>query len=266
MQGVADGVFLGIAGDRTLDRLDQEYYLDTNYYRTDAYNDRGLFDWESDAIRTHFPPAGHIVVLGAGAGREIVALERHGYEVIGYEPNEALVRFGNEFLARARVTSELRPDDSQPLAGCSGPGDAVVVGWGVYHSIRSRDERIGLLRQIRCAADEGAPILLSYFTRRGETFYQRTLLFVAGPLRRLRRRPAPEAGDVITPFFAHMFTEAEIAAELNEAGLRLVAHGDDGYGWAVAVVCPARPLGEGVHVNADDHVVLQASPGSNRMA
>lgn len=242
VQGAADGLFLGIVGEPTLDRLDEQYYLQTPYYHTDTYNQRGLFDWELAAIKRHFPSTGRIVVIGAGAGREMIALASLGYEALGYEPHEALTAYGQDLLLRTGTPGLILPMTRDQWPADPGPIAAVVIGWGVYHSIRTRATRITFLSAMRAALDDGTPVLLSFFTLRGAPLYHRTVAKVGSTIRRLRRRPPIELGDVLTPFVAHQFSDGEIEAELNAAGFRLVEQGDNGYGWAVAVAGPTSTM------------------------
>jgi hypothetical protein len=117
----------------------------------------------------------------------------------------------------------------------AGPVDAAIVGWGAYHSIRGRDRRVALLRAARSSLTQGAPILISFFTRRERTVYLRLVPRVGNVMRRLRRAGAIERGDTLAPVFSHHFTQREIAEELAEAGFRMVDFQDEGYGRAVGV-------------------------------
>jgi hypothetical protein len=243
VQGAADGLFLGIASECTLDRLDEQYYLQTPYYLTDAYNQRGLFDWERQAIERHFPSTGRIVVIGAGSGREMIALAGLGYEALGYESHEALTAYGQDLLLRTGTPGLILPMTRDQWPADPGPIDAVVIGWGVYHSIRTRPVRVAFLRTMRAALGDGTPVLLSFFTRQGAPLYQRTVARVGSNIRRLQRRPPIELGDVLAPFVAHQFSDGEIEAELKAAGFQLIEQGDNGYGWAVATSGPTRAMG-----------------------
>src|SRR5262249_12057240 len=61
---------------------------------------RGLFEWEKDVVRDHFPPPPARVLVGAaGLGRESSALAEMGYSVTAFEPVDHLV-------ASMRATSQ----------------------------------------------------------------------------------------------------------------------------------------------------------------
>jgi hypothetical protein len=63
-------------------------------------------------------------------------------------------------------------------------------------------------------------------------------------VRRLPRREPPEMGDDQIPVCVHRFHEAEIEAEMREAGFRLARYEPEGRrqhhaGWAVCIAEPA---------------------------
>jgi hypothetical protein len=94
---------------------------------------------------------------------------------------------------------------------------------------------VAFLRSARAALPEGAPLLLSFFTRPPGARYFATLAATANVVRRARRRELAEAGDTIAENFAHRFTRAEVERELALGGFRMVAFAARPYGHAVAV-------------------------------
>ena len=115
--------------------------------------------------------------------------------------------------------------------------EAAIVGWGSYMHIAGRRSRVAFLTEARAALPVGAPILLSFFVRRGTSIRFRVVVGVGNLLRRLRRRELLEPGDSLSPLFAHSFTRDEIARELDDAGFELVYYGAEPYGHAVGRVC-----------------------------
>src|SRR5687767_14651727 len=90
------GAWLGIFDRSTLARVDEGYFKRAREtvdgkpftYVDEKYNLGGLFDWEEQVVREHFPPPpARVVVTGAGAGREVLALLRLGYDAVGFEPS-----------------------------------------------------------------------------------------------------------------------------------------------------------------------------------
>jgi hypothetical protein len=217
------GLWLGLLNQHDLHAVDEAEYLKRSNYRTDAHNLRGLFEWERRAVTEHFPTGGALVVLGAGGGREVVALARLGYRAVGYECHPALLRYGNDLLARHdcpgaelhHLGRDQAPQDGGPYAGA-------IVGWGAYMLIAGRQRRISMLGDLRRRLVPGAPLLTSFFTRPDTGRRAGLVAAVAGPVRRLRRTPAVEVGDDLAPTYVHRFTCAEVAAELDAGGFELI--------------------------------------------
>lgn len=237
LQAVYDGVWLGLLRRADLHAVDERFYDRNAPYHGDAHNLRGLFDWEKTALES-FDGCRRVAVLGAGGGREVLALSKLGYDVEGYECNAALVRYAAELLPRqgctARVT--LLPRDEVPTV--AEPFDGVILGWSAYTLIPGRAHRIDLLRRLRPLVRPGGPLLLSFFTRGGDTARFRVSAAVANAVRAVMRGERIERGDALAPNFVHSFTAAEIAAELREAGWeprRFTPHGSGGRdsGWAI---------------------------------
>jgi hypothetical protein len=228
-----NGLWLGAMDRAALDLIDEIYYEEKASYVDEAYNSRGLKDWEAAAVEAHFPDSGRVIVTAAGAGREVVALLERGYDAVGYEPNEELLRAGIEFMAARGYTSRLAAVDRDAFprdaAGC----DAVLVGWSSYMLIPERAKRIAFLRGARDHLPPGGPVLLSFYTRSPDARTFLTIARAANVVRRVRRLPPVEVGDALRPNFTHAFTRDEIASELEAAGFALVVYHAEPYGHAV---------------------------------
>lgn len=249
------GFWLGVLSRRALHAVDEAVYRRGTAYRGEAHNRRGLFAWERTALETHFPPSGRIGIIGAGGGREVLALSAQGYEAVGYECNAALVAAAQTLLgdgSRGSVT--LLPRDQAP---CGELFDGVVVGWSAYMLIVGRAARIRFLRAVRGALVPGAPVLLSFFTRSGDGGRLGAVAQVAGGLRRVLGREAVDVGDDLAPNYVHRFSPREVREEFAAAGFVLVEFHEQGpgptdSGWAVgrtedggrglAVAAPMRSL------------------------
>jgi hypothetical protein len=189
-------------------------------------------------------------VLGAGGGREVLALAARGYAVTGYECNPALRRAGSVLLAEAGIDAELLPlaRDAAPSGG--GPYDGVVIGWSTYSLVLGRHRRVALLRALRDHVAPGAPLLASHFTRpAGGDRRSRAVTTVAGTTRRLRRAEPVEPGDDLGWNAFHRFTRAEVESELAAGGFATVACVEQGPG----------PIDPGVTVGTavDEHPRLR---------
>lgn len=248
LQAVYDGVWLGLLRRADLHAVDERFYDRSASYGGDAHNLRGLFDWEKAALEA-FGGCRRVAVLGAGGGREVLALSRLGYAVEGYECNAALVRYAAEFLPRQGCDARVSylPRDGVPAA--AQPFDGIMLGWSAYTLIPGRAHRIHLLRRLRPLVRPGGPLLISFHTRGGDTQRFRVSAAVANGIRAVTRGERIERGDALAPNFVHAFTSAEIGAELREAGWvpqRYTPHGSGGRdsGWAIALA-PAPDAADG---------------------
>lgn len=239
-RAVHDGLWLGLLSRAGLHALDEAYYATGGSYVDDEHNARGLFPWEEAALAEGFEGCRRVAVLGAGGGREVLALHRRGLSVEGFECNPRLVAHAAGFLARAGCPAAVRALARDAAPAPETPYDGVIVGWSAYMLVPGRAHRIAWLRALRAVVRPGGPLLLSFFTREGDGPYFRTVARVANALRRLRRAPPAEPGDALDPNFVHAFTRDEIAAEMAAGGFALRRFAPQGpgprdSGWAVGV-------------------------------
>lgn len=235
------GFWLGTFKRETLHLVDQFYYDNSRSFKdaaylSKAYNQRGLWEWEQKVIDQHFQSCQRLLVLGAGGGREVIALARLGYQVEGLECNPRLVEFANQLLQELGFNSSVKLSPRDQCLSSSYLYDGVIIGWGVYMLIQGREYRIKLLKHLRQIMPEGSPILLSFFVRdQGKQRYYQTITAIANTTRFLLRREFIEPGDMLAPNFFHRFIEEEISNELDAAGLKLKLYCTDNYGHAVGI-------------------------------
>lgn len=234
-RAVVAGVWLGILDRDALLEIGDAFYAQHERYADDDYNLSGLWAWERSRLERDFAGRRRLLLVGAGAGREVIALARSGHEVQAYECNLALVEEANRHLSAAGLASRVRfaPPDTCPPAG--GAFDGLIVGWGAYMLIAGRARRVALLRAMRAQAPAGAPLLLSFFVRPPGARRFVVVRGIGNLLRRLRGREPLELGDDLEPEYVHYFTRAELAAELAEGGFTLRSFAVEPYGHAVAV-------------------------------
>jgi SAM-dependent methyltransferase len=236
-----DGLMLGLMTAQDLVAVDEHYYRSRHSrdglaysYGDDAHNTSGLFDWEQAAIATHFPEGGRIVVTGAGAGREVLALLEAGYDAVGFDPNRELVEAGQRLLAERGHPDRLHVIARDQFPDASGGWDGVVVGWGSYTHLSSRARRVDFLQAARRRLQPGAPLLLSGFLREPGDWYHERVFRMANRLRRVLRRPPVELGDTLFGTFVHRFTPAELEGELRSGGFAVIDVIAEPYGHAIA--------------------------------
>lgn len=242
LRGAFDGIWLTVLSRERLARIDENYYDNAEQYTAEAYNRGGLSGWEQAAVEQHFGGVRRIVVTSAGGGREVLALAKAGYDVAGYEPHEALARFGATLLAGDGVDATVSRCERDVWPSAAGQADGVVVGWGGYMLIVGRALRVSFLRDAARSLPVGAPLLVSFFFVERQDARLRTAAWIAGPLRRLLRREPVTVGDALMPMLVHYFTREDIEAELTDGGFEMVDFGFEEYGWAVGRV--RRPAEE----------------------
>ncbi len=242
------GFWMGVLRHDRLHQLDESYYNQSRMYFDDAYNRRGLWSWETETVTRHFKPGGRVMVLGAGGGREVLALRRAGFEAIGFECNAQFAEYAADLLRREGFRADddsalarVVPRDEAPSDGTL--YDGAIIGWGAYMLVAGRKRRIALLRQIHAQLPAGAPLLVSFYSRDSDNLHFRISAGFGNFWRRLLRRERLEIGDNLTPNFVHYFNKSEITNELNEVGFKIALyHGmnqkqdQDDYGYAVAFV------------------------------
>jgi len=229
------GIWLGLLGRETLLGIDNTYYSTTNKYSDRTYNRSGLRPWETAMVERFFKNCKVLLVVGAGGGREILALKQLSYEVHGVECNPELVRAANTLLEEEGLlpTVQYSPPDSCPSDHVK--YDGLIVGWGAYMLIQGRAKRIALLRSMRAQVHTGAPLLLSFFFR--STAAKRFIITMAvgNALRRLQGREKLELGDALEPEFVHYMTQEEVTAEMQEGGFAIEYYSENQYGHAVGI-------------------------------
>lgn len=222
------------ASDAVLDRFNDMAYASSRSYRPDDASFRTyLFPWEEEAISRIFPkPPAHVLVGGAGGGREALALAELGYRVTAFEPSSGLAA---SLAARAHEVDGLavyraRYEELPRLETTSGPEvveldalpqiEAVIVGWGSFSHLRTRGLRVAALESLAGATD--GPILVSFLGLHDERQAPRSAL---GRLRRtLPRRHGRDPGDLFSVYigFYHRTNEWEVHDLATAAGLEIV--------------------------------------------
>jgi hypothetical protein len=242
IQSVFTGFWLGILSQSDLDSVDDAYYVGghgkrlgpIDYTRTD-YNKRGLFEWEQRAIDTFFPAGGSLALIGAGGGREVLALRRQAFDVGAWECQPEFVKTANDLLVAEGFEPSVAYAPRNTIPAGTETFDGLVIGWATYTLVPGSARRIDLLGDLRTRVETDSPILLSFFTRRpGDAQFPITAA-VGNLARRILRRERLEVGDSLDPNFVHHFTESEVESELAAGGFKLQFFAAEPYGHAVAV-------------------------------
>jgi methyltransferase family protein len=213
-------VVASLASDEILDRFNELAYGGAPRYRPESGAFREyLFPFEEQVVGEFFPtPPAHVLLGGAGGGREAFALAERGYRVTAFEPAQDLV----DQVARGSgsLPIEISRGAYEDLPDLF-PGelrfDAAIFGWGSFSHLRSEQARLDALRQY--ARLTRGPILVSF------------LALKSGPSARLAqfRRILPRRVDrdpqdvfAMTIGLYHPVDEDEVKSLAERAGLRVL--------------------------------------------
>lgn len=214
---------LGLSSAEQLNALQIERFATWDVFLDVERIFAGLETWEASSIEQYFPTGGRLLVGCVGAGRELVALDKMGFDVDAFDCCAGLVACGNRAMSERGVAKQItlsRPDEVP--TELAGPYDGAIVGSGGYMHLVGRTRRVEFLRQIRARLRPGAPILLSFFVRARDPEYQ-AIATLANALRLARGRRDPiEVGDRWwRGTYCHFFTYDEIGVELALGGFDL---------------------------------------------
>ena len=220
MVGVADGFVAGVL-DAALTDLDKTTLGVSAYADSPSFRDAGqLFEWEARWLGEVLPsPPAHVLVGGCGAGRELIALERAGFVVDGFEPADPLRALARSRVPDARLSADTwqswaaRPDTTTY--------DAILFGWGSLSHILSPSEREWVMRAASRRCPDG-PILISYWATGPNTNgrARRIGAAIGAQLARARGVPSTPSGDPWMPAtgFIHPLSSDEIESLARSAG------------------------------------------------
>jgi SAM-dependent methyltransferase len=201
--------------------------------------------WERDVYEAFLKPTDHILLIGCGSGRDLLALLKRGYQVDGVDLSARAIARAREMLDRARLTAELYTGAIE-LAVPGGDYDAFIFSWFCYGYVAQRDTRIDLLATLRTRLKAGGRIFISYVPTEGAP---RALpIRLTRAVARLTRSDwHPEVGDVIETFAAdrravryeHHFGPGELEAEAASASFEVIFHRRGDLGAAVLTAAAA---------------------------
>jgi SAM-dependent methyltransferase len=209
------------------------------FFRSETSIRSGLMNWESAFYGRFLKPEDHVLLVGSGTGRDLIALLKLGYRVDGLDVSARAIALARRMLDKERLAAELSTGaiETVPLVASF---DAFVFSWFCYGYIPQTSSRIAVLRKVNAHLNPGGRILISYVpAERPPRSLPIRLARLAARLTRSDWRP--ELGDVIGPGggdrrairYEHQFQEGELDGEARAAGLTVVFHERDDVGTAV---------------------------------
>jgi len=262
---------LALASDATLDAYNDLVYGVSPFYRQEGpVVHRGLFRWEAKAVASFFPrPPARVLVGGAGAGREPLALAQMGYSVVAFEAAPALAaRMASNAMAMPGVEPYQGRYEELPQLRAAAPGlssanleempqfDAGMLGWGSFSHIRTQELRIATLAAF--ARVVRGPLLVSFLALPDTP----GACSGSARIRRLlpsRRHRYPGDAFHMHAGFCHYVSERELLTVAAAAGLKPVhvsiyvgpAYQGDDVDYPHAVLMPYLPPDGGESPNGN---------------
>lgn len=184
----------------------------------------GLFTWEREFYDRFLRRGNRLLVVGCGAGRDLIALLRAGYRAEGLEVAPAAAAIARQMLARQGLHAEVRVGRVED-ARLDGRYDAIIFSWFCYSYIPARATRVAALTRLHAHLEPGGCVLISYVPAVGRPRRLPVdLMRLAG--RVSRSDWSPQATDTVQSggaglHFEHLFEAEEIAAEATEAGFAI---------------------------------------------
>lgn len=206
-----------------------------------------LMDWEQRFYASALHDNDELLLIGCGSGRDLVALLRQGHSVDGVEPAPGCVALAKQALRDHHLQAQIFPDPIETHT-FGKRYDAAIFSWCTYCYLVSSNDRISVLQRLRRALKPSGRILLSYVVRApSPTPGGMRLTRWLGPL--LRSDIAWEIGARVAthhrlPFFERTFLPSEIAAEVQQAGLRIEFHQEAEKGLGVLLATARAGCGE----------------------
>lgn len=184
-----------------------------------------LSPWELDLLNRYNVQSGRMLVMGAGLGREAIAISRRGVRVVGIDANFVALRLATRIAEALKTPAAYHQADFLTLPYVPASFDFAFLTTLMYSSIPGLEQRRAWLKELGPLLKPGGLLFLS--------FLRLPQPLRASPFRSLRKKvssllaklpgtnPAYQVGDECpTGHFLHEFqNETELRDELNGAGV-----------------------------------------------
>jgi SAM-dependent methyltransferase len=149
----------------------------------------GLMPWEQDFYARFLKPDDEILVVGCGAGRDLIALLRAGYKVEGIEAAPRAAAMARAMLVRQGLSAPIAVGriEATPIPRTF---DVYIFSWFCYSYIPTRVTRVSVLRAVARRLTPGGRILITYVPSEGHPGAARGCSHAAGDPRRAGRLAA----------------------------------------------------------------------------
>lgn len=202
-----------------------QMYTDGLFADSRDFLQEGLRPWEKEVLDRYHINSGRMLVLGAGWGREAIAIAQRGVSVVGIEVNATAARTARQRAKTMRVPALILRADFLKLPTDREWFDYVLLSEHMYSAIAGKSQRQTWLASLsRVLAPDGR-VILSFLPEHPSASRLRTAR------RRLTMMLARLAGvnkgyqigdECHGGHFLHCFQdEAEIRNELAGAGVHI---------------------------------------------
>jgi 2-polyprenyl-3-methyl-5-hydroxy-6-metoxy-1,4-benzoquinol methylase len=190
-------------------------------------SDAGLDLWERRLYSDLLHPGERVLLVGSGAGRDLIALAEMGFDVTGIEPVPELVELTRHQLA-LRGTGGTVLNGFVETLNLTARYDVVLFSIGVYAFIPNSSTRIAMLARLTQHLSPGGRIVITCTQPIDRVpsaiWLARLSAWVS------RSDWIPELGDNITRDhlgkravkYEHLFRQGEVVRECIAAGLQVV--------------------------------------------
>ena len=199
----------------------------SGFAASDEEVDAGLEPWEDRLYRDVLRPSDRLLLIGCGAGRDLIALSRLGYDVVGLEPAPLLVAAANAHLSRRLIKARILEGTAESGI-VDGEYDVIVFSLYVYSCIFERRTRLATLSRLtQRHLVRGGRLIISYAHTVPQSRLWINLCRLSAAISRSDWQP--EAGDRLYTAatrlgmlgFEHQFTRDDLAGECRAAGLQV---------------------------------------------
>ena len=226
VQQLLSGILPALLSPKELTGLIRNHYADS-YQDVATRVPEGLYkwtleNWEEVVLARHKMTSGTILVLGAGVGRESIALAQRGFSVVGLDINRESLCVASQQSAVNGLNPLFAQADFLAIPIGSVRVNYVFMSGIMYSSIPGRQRRQAWLRSLRPCMNENGLLVLNFLVAR--EMNTRTHRLVHRLNRWLIRLPGAnqlyQFGDTCSQnHFLHGFVdEEEIRSELRDAG------------------------------------------------
>ena len=231
---VYEGTVLSIFPKKILARFTSISYDSSFKYRDDKQALLGLFNWEMKLIELFGENISKIIVIGAGNGREPIALNKAGFEVEAYECNYSIYMNGERIIRNENINIkfEILPENVLPInSRC----DIFWFGWGVYTHIVEKNERETMLTNIKHLLNDHGIVVISFWSENRSLSYI-NLLMKSSNIIRLRKVERGES--LMNSLWGKFFTKDELLLETKEFGYECLYY--EQFPFSHAVLMPIK--------------------------